>query len=73
MTQPSLERQQSEKGGGREEGGRGREGGVLLQTVHTFRDVLTRKPQTNQEIKNSEKGNLGMNQVCMRCIVEVYH
>lgn len=56
----------------RKAGGEGR-GGVLLQTVHTFRDVLTRKPQTNQEIKNSEKGNLGMNQVCMRCIVEVYH
>lgn len=58
MTQASLERQQSEKEGGREEGG-------LQQTTYTFTE--THFPETTCTPRNQTffKGNLGINQVTL--------
>lgn len=49
MTQPSLERQLSEKGGGREEGG-------LQQMTCTLTDVLTRNHKKHKDIRRPERG-----------------
>lgn len=51
MTQPSLERQQSEKGGGREEGGRGGEGGFCYKLYTPLETYL---PENHKRTKKSK-------------------